>query len=108
MGESPERILPKAINVEAAATIENVKRIHSQYWQCLKPGVISMPDLQQTSAQRASDVLRKAQQHALEVDYAMLPLFVQKDKLSGPFTNQVLVTPEIYQAKKILLVLHDP
>lgn len=108
MGEPPERLTPKPVNVEAAAVIANVQRIHSQYWQCLKPGVVPMADLKQTSAQRASDVMRKAQQKELEDKYSMMPLFVQRDKLSSIFENQVLVSPDIYLAKKILLILHDP
>lgn len=67
-----------------------------------------MPDLSRTDAQRASDVMRKAQQKELEEKYGMIPLYVQKEKLSSVFENQVLVTPEIYAGKKIFLVLHDP
>jgi len=108
MGEPPERLSPKPLNVEAASVIANVQRIHSQYWQCLKPGVVPMQDLRRTDAQRASDMMRKAQQKELEDKFMMLPLYVQREKLAGAFENQVLVTPDLYKANKILLVLHDP
>lgn len=108
MGEPPERLSPKPINVEAASAIANVQRIQSQYWQCLKPGVVPMPELQRTNAQRASDIMRRAQQKELEEKFMMMPLFVQREKLSGIFENQVLVTPDLWKVKKILLVLHDP
>ena len=53
-------------------------------------------------------MMRKAQQKELEDKFMMLPLYVQREKLAGAFENQVLVTPDLYKANKILLVLHDP
>jgi histone deacetylase 6 len=107
MGEPPERIAVKSINVEAAAMIANVQRIQSRYWQCMTPGVVPLRELQLTDAKRASEIMRTAQQHELEKKYAMIPLFVQKEKLSGS-ESQVLVTPNYHLAKKIFLIIHDP
>lgn len=73
----------------------------------MKPGVVPLPDLQLTDAQRASEVMRTAQQHELERKHAMIPLFIQKEKLLGS-ENQVLVTPNYHLTKKIFLIIHDP
>lgn len=107
MGEAPERLIIPKINRRAAETLENVKRIHSNYWECMRQGVVPFSAIQQTGAQRGSDVLRNAQQHTLERNHSMIPLLVRNAKLSA-FNNQVLVTPDLVSAKKILLIIHDP
>jgi histone deacetylase 6 len=108
MGEPPQRMVVPPLNTEAAHTIENVKRIQSQFWQCMKPGIVPLRDIQRRGGERASDVIRTAQKAMLEARHTMIPLYVQRDKLSRSFDNQVLATPELYKARKILLIIHDP
>lgn len=38
----------------------------------------------------------------------MIPLYIQRNKLSRSFENQVLASPELHKCKKILLIIHDP
>jgi histone deacetylase 6 len=38
----------------------------------------------------------------------MVSLYVQREKLSKSFENQVLVTQSLHAAKRILLIIHDP
>ena len=107
MGEAPQRITIPKINARAAETLENVKRIHSRHWECMKSGIVPFPEIRENGAQRASDVLRTAQQHSLEANYSMIPLIVRRDKMTE-FDNQVLITPELMLSKKILMIMHDP
>lgn len=108
MGEPPERINVPPLNKTAAHTLNNVKRIQSAYWDCMRPGVIDLPDLQERGTERLSDVLRTAQKNTLGDRHGMIPLYIQRDKLSRSFENQVLVTPEIQKASSILMIIHDP
>lgn len=108
MGEPPERITVPPLNKVAAHTLNNVKRIQANYWDCMRPGVVPFADLQDQGTDRLSDIIRTAQKGSLGERYGMFPLFIQRTKISRSFENQVLVTPEIHKAKKILLIIHDP
>lgn len=107
MGEAPQRLKVPKINALAAETLENVKRIQANYWECMKPGVIPFSEIKQAGAQRLTEIVRNSQQHILEHKYSMIPLVLRRDKL-GLLDNQVLITPELVYAKKILLIIHDP
>lgn len=107
MGEPPQRITIPPIDARAAETLENVKRTHAPYWECMRTGVVPFAEITHSGAERIADVLRTAQQFTLERDHAMMPMVIKKDKM-GRYDNQILMTPEISQAKKILLIIHDP
>jgi histone deacetylase 6 len=109
MGEPPERMIElPPINREAEQVLDNVKRIQSAYWNCMKPGVVPLRKMNMLGAERISDVIRTAQRSKLAEKHTMMPLYIHRDKLSRTFKNQVLVTPDLYRAKKIMLILHDP
>jgi histone deacetylase 6 len=108
MGEPPERLSVPPLNMEASHTLHNVQRIQANYWDCMRPGVVPLLELQERGAERISDVVRIAQKSKLADKYEMTPLYVQRTKLSRSFDNQILVTPDIYKARKILLIIHDP
>ncbi|KAH6717606.1 hypothetical protein BKA61DRAFT_289348 [Leptodontidium sp. MPI-SDFR-AT-0119] len=108
MGEPPERIVIPPLNKTAAHTLNNVKRIQSAYWDCMRPGVVPLADLQERGTDRLSDMIRTAQKSTLGERHGMFPLYVQRTKLSRSFENQVLVTPEIDKARRILMIIHDP
>ena len=108
MGEPPERLSVPPLNMEASHTLHNVRRIQANYWDCMRPGVVPLLELQERGTERISDVVRIAQKSKLADKYDMTPLYVQRTKLSRSFDNQILVTPDIYKAKKILLIIHDP
>jgi histone deacetylase 6 len=74
----------------------------------MRPGVVPLPELQQRGTDRVSDLIRTAQKSILGDKYNMIPLYVQRNKLSRSFDNQVLASPELHKCKKILLIIHDP
>lgn len=109
MGEPPERLstLPP-LNKEAAYTLDNVKRIQAAYWECMRPGVVPLAELQLRGTDRVSDLIRTAQKDILAKNFEMFPIYVQRSKVSRSFDNQVLSTPRLHEANKILLIIHDP
>jgi histone deacetylase 6 len=96
------------LNKEAATTLEQVRRQQAPYWDCMRPGVVPLAELQQRGTDRISDLIRTAEKSILGEKYNMIPLYVQRSKLSRSFDNQVLATPELHKARKILLIIHDP
>jgi histone deacetylase 6 len=108
MGEPPERMTVPPLNRQAAATLEQVRQQQAPYWECLRPGIVPLAELQVQGTDRLSDVIRTSQKSILGDKYNMVPLYVQRNKLSRSFDNQVLATPELHKARKILLIIHDP
>ncbi len=108
MGEPPERMAIPALNKVAAHTINNVKRIQSAYWECMRPGIVPLKDLQEIGTSRLSETIRTSQKNDLGALHGMFPLYIQRTKISRSFENQVLITRDLHKAKKILLIIHDP
>ncbi len=108
MGEPPERMPLPPLNKEAAHTIDNVIRIQSRFWESMRASIVPFAELKERGTERASDMIRRAQMSKLNEKYNMVPLFIQRNKLSTAFENQILVTPGLHVAKKILIIIHDP
>lgn len=108
MGEPPQRITIPPLNKVAGHTLDLVKRIQSAHWECMRPGVVQLSSLNDIGTTRLSNVIRTAQKSDLADKHNMIPLYIQRTKICRSFENQVLVTPELHRAKKILLIIHDP
>jgi histone deacetylase 6 len=108
MGEPPPQITIPKLNKEAARVLNKVQVYQSQYWQCMRPGVVDMSLAQSAKSQRLHDFVRAAQKEVLMMKHHMVPLYIQKEKLHRTFENQVLVTPTIDTASKVLIIIHDP
>ncbi|KAH7173675.1 uncharacterized protein B0J16DRAFT_276226 [Fusarium flagelliforme] len=108
MGEPPPRLeLPK-INKEATRILAKVQSLQAPYWECMRPGVVNVPEVQSLNSARLHDVIRNAQRHVLQAKHNMIPLYIQREQLYKSYENQVLVTPGISEAKKVLIIIHDP
>lgn len=108
MGEPPPRMKVPKINKEAARTLAKVQAYQAPYWECMRPGVVNVPETQSLNGGRLHDVIRSAQQQALQTKHNMIPLYVQRDQISKSFENQVLVTPNLQQSRRLLVIIHDP
>jgi histone deacetylase 6 len=108
MGEPPPTMNMPQINREAARTLAKVQAHHAPYWECMRPGVVDVPQMHSLQGERLHDVIRNAQRQVLQSKHNMLPLYVQRKHLYRSFDNQVMVTPNLYEAKRILVILHDP
>ncbi|KOS18449.1 Histone deacetylase clr3 [Escovopsis weberi] len=108
MGEPPPKMdLPK-LNVEAARILARVQAYQAPYWDCMRPGIVDVPNVQSLNGDRLHDVIRNSQRQVLQTKHNMVPLYVQRDRLFKSFENQVLVTPDLSQSRKILVIIHDP
>lgn len=108
MGEPPPKMQLPMINKKAAQDLAQVQAYHAPYWACMRPGVISIPDLQDLRAIRLHDHIRHGQRQIMAVKHQMYPLHIQRDVLFKAFENQVMVTPNWHRARRIMVFLHDP
>ncbi|PFH60143.1 hypothetical protein XA68_11385 [Ophiocordyceps unilateralis] len=108
MGEPPPKMQLPKINKEAARILAKVQAHQAPYWECMRPGIVNILEAQSLNASRLHDVIRNAQRQCLQEKHGMLPLFVQREQLYKSFENQVLVTPKLNEAKRILVIIHDP
>jgi histone deacetylase 6 len=108
MGEPPPRMELKPINKLAHRLLGKVQAHQAFYWECMRPGIVDVPDVQDLNAVRLHDVIRQAQRSVLETKHRMIPLYIQRETLFKSFENQVLVTPNLFEARKLLVIIHDP
>ncbi|KAH8677501.1 hypothetical protein BX600DRAFT_430846 [Xylariales sp. PMI_506] len=107
MGEPPPKMKLPRIEKEAAKVLAKVQACQAPYWECMRPGVICVPEMGPDSV-RLHDAIRNFQRQQLSEKFSMLPLFIQREALFKSYENQVLVTPGVSEKKKVLLIIHDP
>ncbi len=108
MGEPPPKFDIPKINKEAARTLAKVQAYQAPYWESMRPGIVDVQSMQAQGADRLHDVIRSYQRQILSQRHGMLPLYVQRDIVFRSFENQVLVTPDLHTARKIVIIIHDP
>ncbi|KAI9651066.1 Histone deacetylase hda1 [Ciborinia camelliae] len=108
MGEPPTRQPIPPLHKLAAQVFEEVKYYQSPYWECMRSGIVDYKEAQFKGAVRMDDVVRNYQRNMLSKNHQMVSLWVQRHQLARSFDNQVMVTPSIHSAKKILIIVHDP
>jgi histone deacetylase 6 len=108
MGEPPPKIELKPINKKAHRLLGRVQAHQAPYWECMRPGVVNVPDIQGLNGIRLHEIVRQAQRGRLQERYSMIPLFIQRETLFRSFENQVLVTPRLSDARRLLVIIHDP
>ncbi|TVY57878.1 Histone deacetylase clr3, partial [Lachnellula suecica] len=107
MGEPPERIMIPPLNAKAARDLQQVREYQAPYWECMRPGIVPIKELQDRNAPRLQDVMRTYTRGVLSKKHSMISVPIMRKGLSTPFADQVLVTPKLQSAKKILLIIHD-
>ncbi|KAI0205778.1 histone deacetylase [Astrocystis sublimbata] len=107
MGEPPPQMEIPPISKEAARILAKVQAVQAPYWECMRPGIIDVQQLGK-DASRLHDVIRGYQRQVLSEKHSMIPLFIQRETLWKSFDNQVLVTPNVRCAKRIMFIIHDP
>jgi histone deacetylase 6 len=108
MGEPPPKMEIPKINKEAARMLAKVQAHQAPYWECMRQGIVNVPRTQNLGGERLHDVIRSAQRQVLQTRHNMTPLYVQRQHLYKSFENQVLVTPDLDRARKIVVIIHDP
>ncbi|KIH93503.1 histone deacetylase 6/10 [Sporothrix brasiliensis 5110] len=108
MGEPPPKFEIPKLRKDAARLLARVQAHQAPYWECMRPGVVDVLDLQSQGALRLHDVIRSFQRHMLSVKHGMFPLFIQRSSIYKSFEDQVLVTRSLSTTKKIIVIIHDP
>lgn len=108
MGEPPPKLELAKMNKEAARVLATVQAQQSQYWECMRPGIVNVTETQDLQGTRLHDQIRLGQRQDLSMRHQMIPLYVQRDVLFKAYENQVLVTPNLQHARRLLVVIHDP
>lgn len=108
MGEPPPKMEMPKLNKDAAKLLAKVQAYQAPFWDCMRPGIVDVQDIQNASGVRLHDVIRLAQRQRLSEKHGMIPLFIQRETLFKTFENQVLVTQDLHNAKRIIVLIHDP
>ncbi|KAM0575030.1 hypothetical protein ACHAP9_001047 [Verticillium nonalfalfae] len=108
MGEPPPRMEIPKINRDAARVLATVQAYQAPYWECMRPGIVNVADIQDQHATRLHDHIRLGQRQDLATRHSMIPLYIQRDVLFKAYENQVLVTPNLQETERLLVILHDP
>ncbi|KAI0015622.1 hypothetical protein F4780DRAFT_64096 [Xylariomycetidae sp. FL0641] len=109
MGEPPPQMEMPPIAKSAVRVLARVQAAQAPYWECMRPGIINLPDFsEEAGVLRLHDVVRGYQRQVMSEKFNMIPLYIQRDVLFKSFENQILVTPGVHSKKKVLLILHDP
>lgn len=108
MGEPPPRMVLPKLNKEASKALARVQAFQAPYWECMRPIIVDVQEVQGNDGKNLSQVLRGYQRHSYLRDHQMCPLYIQREALFRTYENQVLVTQNIDMAKRVLVILHDP
>lgn len=108
MGEPPERMRVPNLQHEAAHVLNEVKLQQAPYWECMRQGVPTQQEIKLQGGEPLDVVQRRAQRMTLTAEFKMVTLYVQRTALWKTFEGQVLATPLLYNAKKIVVIIHDP
>lgn len=108
MGEPPPRFEVPKLSRAAARLLARVQAHQAPYWECMRPGVVDVPDLQAHGGVRMHEIVRAYQHEQLAKRHGMFPLFVQRATIYKAYENQVLVTRELHMAPRIMMIIHDP
>jgi histone deacetylase 6 len=108
MGEPPPKMDIPKINKVAARLLAKVQAHQAPYWECMRPGIVDIAFMPGLANHRLHDIVRTAQRQQLESKHKMSPLYIQREYIYKSFENQVLATPNIHHARRILVIIHDP
>ncbi len=61
MGEPPPKMELSKINREAAKVLAKAQAYQAPYWECMRPGIVDVQDMQARGSARLHDVVRTAQ-----------------------------------------------
>lgn len=108
MGEPPPRMTLPNINKEAHKILDKVRAYQAPFWECMRTGILDVPEMTRNEGKRLNDVLRTYQAVNFAEKYDMYPLFIQREALFRTYESQVLVSADIEVARNVLVIIHDP
>ena len=109
MGEPPRPMDIPPINEVALKLLNKVREVHAPYWECMRPRKMDIPEALQSGAIRLNHIIRRYQYSQLRERHNFVEMAVTSDDpdMNGLFRSQVLCTPRLRSAKKLLVLVHD-
>lgn len=92
MGEPPDRLTSLTPSKSGVDDVKLVQRQQSRFWASMYPKDISTRLAGPLHGERMHNVIRKWQASTLFDEYAMYPLFINRERLAKEFEHQVLAT----------------
>lgn len=123
VGEPPENTVSTQPSFETIETINEVMKIQSKYWKCMRPGIAShifddAYDLPEEQTLSFAEPIRAHQAQNLLSRYSFinLPIIYNSDDKQSSFTldppahvdDIVLASPDIHTCTSIIISIHDP
>ncbi|GES66357.1 histone deacetylase [Aspergillus terreus] len=105
MGDPPDRLYSTTPSEDATSVVRQVMMIQSKYWSCMYP---KGPQEGGVWTERLHDYIRGCQAKQLYDNYKLTSLYIYRTRISKSFENQVLASPNYYQAVPLLVIFHDP
>ncbi|KAI9774829.1 MAG: Histone deacetylase hda1 [Geoglossum simile] len=106
MGEPPERKITSVPSKAGYDTVQIVVRQQARYWDSLGDRHLQIRN--KAKAERMHDVIRAYQGEKLFSKFKMTKLHILRDRISRSYDNQVLATSGHWEAKTIVIIVHDP
>ncbi|OCK79599.1 hypothetical protein K432DRAFT_63137 [Lepidopterella palustris CBS 459.81] len=108
MGEPPDRLDELEPSPLGVSTVQLVMRQQSKFWKCMYPKEMSKSMKDRVGGERLHDIIREWQSKVMFEEFSMTSLFILREKISKSFENQVLATPNYFEARPLLVIFHDP
>lgn len=131
VGEPPENTIRSQPHLETLEVIDEVTKIHSKYWNCLKPGIPrnSLDDIYDlsniNSTYQLTNIADPIRSHQVEevfnkYSFINLPIVTtteSKGELSNSFfttdlpsrlEDLIVASPDIYDCTNVIISIHDP
>ncbi|KAI5950875.1 HDA1 [Candida jiufengensis] len=120
IGEPPENTINKLPHQDTIEVIDEVIKIQSKYWKCLKSGipetsfddVYDLPGVDAFKLTNISDPIRLYQSNQAfnKKNFINLPIDQSTFTFDCPNENDnlVIASPNIYECDSIVITIHDP
>lgn len=123
VGEPPENTISRQPSIETIETVNEVMKIQSRYWKCMRPGIAShifddSCDVPEEQTLPFAEPLRAYQAQNLLSRYSFinLPIIYNSNEKQSLFTldvpshveDLVLASQDIYNSTSIIISIHDP
>ncbi|BGO97405.1 Histone deacetylase clr3 [Rhodotorula toruloides ATCC 204091] len=97
-----------AASLAATNTVHDVRRMQAQYWKCMGEAVLSQEELSKAGKiESLSEVLKKHRLYELWHEYGLFDVEFNSPTLEEAYSNQLLVSENVYDADVLLLFMHD-
>ncbi|GAA6064520.1 hypothetical protein JCM10212_004771 [Sporobolomyces blumeae] len=97
-----------AASLSATNTVHNVMRMQSTYWKSMGAAVATSEELKKAGKTISlTEMLRAHRVYELYNEYSLFSVELADPVLEETFSNQVLMSEDVYDAETLLVFMHD-